>query len=254
MDYDNISQIYDVSRAANLETVEILVKLIQASSDSLLLDLGCGTGNYTTALQQIAKNVIGIDLSKGMIEQARAKYPAIQFIHGDITSLPFDSEIFDGAFSIQVLHHIKKKEILLNEAHRVLRKGAYIAIHSCSHNQMRSFWFCHYFPKGLKLEIARVPDVEVIAFLLERAGFSNIGVKICYNDTVVAHETPESYLNKNYRDGISTFALITEEEIELGCRKLQEDIAYGAIKNVIKHYNAKMAIAGGSSIIYGQKV
>ena len=119
MDYDNISPIYDVSRAANLETVKILVKLIQASSDSLLLDLGCGTGNYTTALLQIAKNVIGIDLSKGMIEQARAKYPAIQFIHGDITSLPFDSEIFDGAFSIQVLHHIKKKEILLNEAHRV---------------------------------------------------------------------------------------------------------------------------------------
>ena len=108
--YDTISRIYDVSRVANIETTEKLIRLLQVGCGSMLLDMGCGTGNYTFALQQVAKSVIGIDISIGMIEQARAKFPALRFICGDITSLPFDSETFDGAFSIQVLHHVKNKE------------------------------------------------------------------------------------------------------------------------------------------------
>ena len=254
MGYDKISQIYDISRAANDETVKILIKLLHVNSDSLLLDMGCGTGNYTAALHEAAKKIIGIDKSVGMIKRAQAKFPMFQFILGDITRLPFISDVFDGVFAIQVLHHIKKKETFLNEAHRVLRRGAYIALHSCSHSQMRSFWFCHYFPKGLELELARTPDVGVIASLLERAGFSDVGDKVCRNDMVVTNETPESYLDKNYRDGISTFSLLKMEEIEYGCKRLQNDITSGAISNIIQHYAAKLAIFGGSSIIYGQKI
>ncbi|KPL00947.1 MAG: hypothetical protein AMJ91_02500 [candidate division Zixibacteria bacterium SM23_73_3] len=251
--YDNISRIYDVSRAANVETVEKLVRLLHVSSDSVLLDLGCGTGNYTASLQQVAKSVMGIDISISMIERAQAKSPVLQFICGDVTNLPFNSETFDGAFAIQVLHHVKKKEIFLMEARRVLRKNAYIVIHSCSHRQMQAFWFYHYFPKGVEKDIKRTPDVGEIASLLERTGFSNIGIEICYHDVVVAHETPERYLDKNYRDGISTFTLLTKDDIELGCEKLQKDIASGAVESTVQQYEAKVAAVGGSSIIYGRK-
>lgn len=251
--YDNISRSYDVSRAVNAETVEKLVRLLRVSSDSVLLDLGCGTGNYTASLQQVAKSVMGIDRSTGMIEQARAKFPAVPFICGDVTSLPFDSETFHGAFAIQVLHHVKKKESLLLEAYRVLRNDAYIAIHSCSHRQMRAFWFYHYFPKGMEKDIERTPDAGEIASLLKKTGFSNIDIEICYHDTVVAHETPACYLDKNYRDGISTFALLTKRDVELGCEKLQEDIASGAVESVVQQYEVRVATAGGSSIIYGRK-
>ena len=251
--YDNISRIYDVSRAANPDTVEKLVTVLDVDCDSVLLDVGCGTGNYTIALQHAARSVIGIDISIGMIEQARAKFPALRFICSDVTNLPFESETFDGVFAIQVLHHIEEKEVFLREAHRVLRKGAHIAIHSCSHEQMRAFWFYHYFPKGLEVDLARIPDVGEIASLLERAGFSNVGIEICYHDAVVAHETPKSYLDKNYRESISTFVLLTKEGIELGCEKLQEDIASGAIESVVRQHQAKVATVGGSSIIYGGK-
>lgn len=252
--YDDISRIYDVSRAANIETTEKLVGLLHVDCDSVLLDMGCGTGNYTAALQQVAKSVIGIDVSMGMIEQARAKFPALRFICGDVTKLPFDSETFDGAFAIQVLHHVKKKGIFLREAHRVLRKGAYVAIHSCSHRQMRVFWFYHYFPKGLEVDLARIPDSKEIVSLLERAGFSDVGIEICYHDVVVAHETPEQYLNRDYRDSISTFAQLTEEDIESGCEKLEEDIASGAVESVVGQSEAKVANeVGGSCIIYGRK-
>ncbi len=252
--YDSISPIYDVSRGANVETIEKLVTLLHVDCDSVLLDMGCGTGNYTAALQQLAESVVGIDKSIGMIEQAQAKFPALRLICGDITSLPFSSGTFDGASAIQVLHHVETKETFIREVHRVLRKEAYIAIHSCSHRQMRAFWFYHYFPKGLEVDLARIPDSLEVALLLERIGFLDVGIEICYRDVVVAHEAPEDYLDKNYRDGISTFALLTNEDIEFGCKRLQEDIASGVVESIVQKSKVRVANSvGGSSIIYGQK-
>ncbi len=253
VDYDNVSRIYDVSRAANTETRGKLVSLLRVDSGSMLLDVGCGTGNYTAALEQIARSVIGIDISIGMISQARAKFPELKLICGDAAYLPFDPEVFDGAFVIQVFHHINEKESFLKEVYRVIRKGACIAIHSCSHKQLRAFWFYTYFPEGLEADLARIPDSCEIAALLEKTGFSDIGVEICYRDSVVVREAPQYYLNRDYRDSISTFALVTEEQIESGCEKLRRDIASGAVESVVRESEKVINETGGSSIVYGRK-
>ena len=119
---------------------------------------------------------------------------------------------------------------------------------------MRAFWFYHYFPKGFEVDLRQIPDSVEISSLLERMGFSNVGIEICYLDVGVAHETPERYLDKDYREGISTFSLLTEEDIEWGCGKLQEDIASGAVENIIRQFEDKVINdVGGSSIIYGWK-
>lgn len=254
INYNYISQFYDVSRATNAKNVEKIFRLLHVDCDSVLLDLGCGTGNYTAALQQLARSVIGIDISIGMIEQALSKFPSIRFICGDITCLPFNTETFAGAFVIGVLHHVKKKEIFLREAYRVIHRDAYIAIHFCSHRQMQAFWFYSYFPKGLEVDLSRIPDSEDIISLLERVGFSNVNIEICYYDVGVAYETPECYLDKNYRDSISTFSLLTEKDIKLGCEKLKEDIASGAVEKVVQQSEWKVTNkVGGSTIIYGRK-
>jgi SAM-dependent methyltransferase len=253
IDYDKVSRIYDTSRAANTETIEKLVELLHIGSDSVVLDMGCGTGNYAAALQRVAKMVIGVDSSTGMIEHARAKFPELPLICGDVTSLPFGSEAFDGAFAIQVLHHVEEKEVFLTEAYRVIRKGTFLVIDSCSHRQMRTFWDYHYFPKGLEVDIARIPDAEEIASLLERTGFSNVGIEISYTNISAEHEKPKRYLDKNYRDGMSTFCLLSDEDIESGCEKLREDIESGAIESIIRQFQAKESVVGGSTIIYGRK-
>ena len=254
VDYDKIGRIYDTSRLANPETLEKLTRLLEVGSRSVILDLGCGTGNYAGALGNVAKTVIGVDLSIGMLKQARAKFPSLQLVHGDVTSLPFASSIFDGALAVQVLHHVSDKEEFLREALRVVRDGGSIAIHACSHQQMRAFWFYHYFPRGLEVDLARMLDSREIASLLAAVGFSDIGIEICYSDVVVAGETPERYLDKNYRDSISTFAFLTEEEVGSGCQRIQEDIASGIVGSVVRQAEAKVADeTGGSCIIYGRK-
>ncbi len=254
IDYNKISRVYDTGRMANAETVEKLVRLLQISTDSVVLDMGCGTGNYAYAIQQIAKRVVGIDLSEGMLTKARIKYNDTQLIYGDVTRLPFPSAIFDGAFAVQVLHHVKEKELFIREAHRVLRKGACIAIHACSHQQFREFWFYHYFPKGLEVDVARMPDTEEIVSLLINAGFSDTGIEICYHDSVVADELPEGYLDNNYCNSISTFAFLSKDEIESVREKIRKDLASGVIKDIISQSEAMViSRTGGSCIIYGRK-
>lgn len=253
VDYDIVSRIYDTSRIAHAEVTEKLVKLMHAGHNSTVLDMGCGTGNYSATIQQVVKSIIGIDLSTGMLRQAHTKFPSLPIIYGDITSLPFSSQTFDGAYAVQVLHHVRKKEIFLKEARRVLKKGAYLALDSCSHQQMRTFWLYHYFPRGLEVDLARIPDVKDIANLLEATGFSNVVIEISYSDVAFEHEKPERYLDRDYRNGQSTFCLLSEADIDEGCKKLHDDIASGAIDGILKQFEAKEALAGGSCIIYGRK-
>lgn len=254
-DYDRISAVYDTSRQANNETVQKLVKLLHIDSGSVLIDMGCGTANYTAAFAQISKQIIGMDLSIRMLKKAQKKNQNLQFICGDVASLPFTTETFTGGFAVQVLHHVAKKDEFLREAHRVLKTGSYMALHSCSHSQMRAFWFYHYFPKGLEADLARIPDTEEICWSLEKSGFSNIGIEICYHDVVVSRETPERYLDKNYRDGVSTFAFLTDDDIELGCDKIQKDISSGDVERIVRQCEERVLNeVGGSSIVYGQKI
>ena len=118
---------------------------------------------------------------------------------------------------------------------------------------MRTFWLYHYFPKGLDLDLARIPDCGEITSLLEKAGFTDVMIEISYTDIAIEHEKPEHYLDKNYRDGQSTFCLLTEEDIGLGCMKLREDIASGTVKSVINQFEKMEMKTGGSCIIYGRK-
>ncbi len=252
IDYDKVSYVYDTSRMANAESIDKLLRILRISSNSMVLDLGCGTGNYTSILQQTAKAVVGIDQSRGMLHQARCKCKS-PLVQGDITYLPFANMIFDGAFAIQVLHHVKQKEQFLCDVYRVLHKGATFAIDSCSHRQMRTFWLYRYWPKGLNLDLARIPDTKEIASRLMRAGFSDIGMEVSYADIAAEHEKPERYLDKSYRDGQSTFQLLSEDEVVQGCRKLKKEIASEIVYQFIGQYEKQEARFGGSCIVYGRK-
>jgi SAM-dependent methyltransferase len=251
--YDQFSEIYDLSRGINPKTVKDLVKLTYIDQNSLLLDMGCGTGNYTHALKSIAKNIIGLDLSLGMIKKAKYKIPDLDIINTNVLNIPFRSEVFNGLYFIQVIHHISNKLVLFEEAYRVLHKNGHIAIHTCSPDQINTYWYTYYFPKGLKAELERFHDLEDIITLLKKVGFSKIGQRICYYDTVILNQSPENYLNKDFRDGDSFFTLMGEDEIEAGCKKLKDDLKSGAINKVLKEYRKRLKLYGGSLIIHGEK-
>ncbi len=93
--------------------------------NSLILDLGTGTGVLLQFLLQKRFEVIGIDFSKDMIKKAKDKIKREQgtLILGDIENLPFQKGAFDIVTAMTTLEFVKNVEKLLNEIWRVLKSG-----------------------------------------------------------------------------------------------------------------------------------
>jgi ubiquinone/menaquinone biosynthesis C-methylase UbiE len=88
-----------------------------------VLCIGCGTGeecNYIS--KQGAEKVVGIDISSGLIEQARKKFPGFEFHVMDMEHLRFENESFDYAYSSLTLHYVPKWLKTLQQVRRVLRE------------------------------------------------------------------------------------------------------------------------------------
>jgi ubiquinone/menaquinone biosynthesis C-methylase UbiE len=89
------------------------------------LDLGCGTGIYSYWLLEQGLSVTGVDISSEMLKVAKTKRDSekIQFLQGDIYSLPFPNETFDLVVSNIVLEFTNNPKQVVKEALRVLKHG-----------------------------------------------------------------------------------------------------------------------------------
>ncbi len=91
-----------------------------------ICDLGCGAGHITRYLKDRGATVCGIDLSPGMVEQARALNPDISFRQGNMLDLKaVADESFGGAAAFYSIIHIPRDSVIdaLREINRVLRSG-----------------------------------------------------------------------------------------------------------------------------------
>ena len=114
--------LYDAKHAFVWEKAKGVVDLLAAKSGERILDLGCGTGALTAEIAACGAHVIGADRSAEMIEEARKKFPAIQFEVCDARALPFSDE-FDAVFSNAALHWIPEAERVIQGVARALRPG-----------------------------------------------------------------------------------------------------------------------------------
>ena len=88
-----------------------------------VLDLGCNTGYGTSLIAGKAASVVGSDVSRSALAEARSAYPAIDFRQFDGVSLPFGDAAFDVVASFQVIEHVVDAERYLREISRVLQPG-----------------------------------------------------------------------------------------------------------------------------------
>lgn len=118
---------YDAKHAFVYEKAKGLVDLLAPKRGERILDLGCGTGALTADIAARGAEVLGIDRSAEMIEQAKSKFPALQFAVVDATALNFDKE-FDAVFSNAVLHWIPEAEKVVTGIARALKpRGRFVA-------------------------------------------------------------------------------------------------------------------------------
>lgn len=99
-----------------------------------ILDLGCGTGlelEEYLALNPSA-SIMGIDLSSGMLSALKNKFPdkTLDLICGSYFDIPFGSNRFDAAVSVESLHHFaaEQKQLLYKKLFNSLKTNGYFVL------------------------------------------------------------------------------------------------------------------------------
>ncbi len=145
-----------------------------------VIDIGCGGGIYTKELALMgAKNVIGLDFSKEILNAAKencSDFPNISFIHSDAHHIPYHNETFDIVISRAVIHHLQDIPTFLREASRILKKNGVLilqdrTIEDCtvpgSPEHIRGYFFS-VFPKLIETESKRRPKTTTIQKELQK--------------------------------------------------------------------------------------
>lgn len=128
---------YDEHMLTNIESARefypFTARQLPMEPGARILDLGCGTGLELAeyfALNPGAK-VTGIDLASGMLRALKEKFPGkdITLICGSYFDVPF-GEGFDGAVSVESLHHFTKEEKipLYRKLRNALKPGGFFIL------------------------------------------------------------------------------------------------------------------------------
>jgi len=91
---------------------------------SQVLDLACGTGDLARDLERDGHEVVGVDLSAGMLRAAHTTAPLVR---GDAATLPFAACSFDGVVCGFALRNFVDLGVVFAEVARVLRRGGRFA-------------------------------------------------------------------------------------------------------------------------------
>lgn len=128
--FDEISTHYDkmnnyISFGTHYLIKKNALKNLKIGKNSYVLDLCCGTGDFTQIISKISpkSKVIGLDNSVEMLKLAKAKNPDKVFMQGDCTELPFTQNEFDFITIGFGLRNIENRKKALSEIYRILKKG-----------------------------------------------------------------------------------------------------------------------------------
>jgi SAM-dependent methyltransferase len=135
MSYDRVAGDYVRRIADELQHKPLDRQLLDRFAASVrnsgpVCDIGCGPGHVAQYLHQQGLDVCGIDLSSGMIEQARRLNPGLHFQQGDMTALDVPDATWSGMAAFYSIIHIPRDEVVraLGELRRVLCPGGLLLL------------------------------------------------------------------------------------------------------------------------------
>jgi len=126
--YDRIAPHFSEKRQNPWPEVESFLENRRAE---IAIDIGCGNGRHTELLAAIADRAIGLDVSRGVLGEARDRQRrhgfAAELVQADASILPFHNDGVDLAVYVAALHHLPSREARiasLDELARALEPGA----------------------------------------------------------------------------------------------------------------------------------
>ncbi|HSS93726.1 MAG TPA: methyltransferase domain-containing protein [Candidatus Dormibacteraeota bacterium] len=119
------------------DRLQEVVDLVRPQPGDLALDVATGTGNTAFALAPLVRRVVGLDLTREMLDVAgrltgERGIDNVNWVLGDASALPFADETFDIYVVRAAPHHFPRFDAFVQEAFRVLRAGRHAAFVDCA--------------------------------------------------------------------------------------------------------------------------
>jgi demethylmenaquinone methyltransferase/2-methoxy-6-polyprenyl-1,4-benzoquinol methylase len=206
--FDRIAPVYDVMNRVMTAGLDRRWRRLAAAEvvwpGDRVLDACCGTGDLAVECERRGGRVVGLDFSDPMLERARKKSGAIEWVQGDALALPFEDGVFDAATVGFGVRNLADLEGGLRELARVLRPGGKLAVLEITRPQglLKPFfrlWFDvlvpfagRVLPGGkaytyLPASVRRFPGPDDLSTLLERAGFADVRYRLLGGGSVALH-------------------------------------------------------------------
>ena len=267
-DYTSASAHYDATRGPI--GVDVILGCLARAGRPLeaqvLVDAGCGTGNYSAALLPHVGCIQAVDMNEGMLGVAREKLAAgesagrIRFHRAGIDALPLEAGSADAVMVNQVLHHLPDDadggwpvtRRVIQEFARVLRPGGALVVNFCSHAQLRRGWWV-YALIGAAAErmIARHMPIVELERLIAESGFAH-GRRYVPTDAVIqgrAYFDPRGPLDSAWRAGDSIWAMLSAAELEEVEARVRAMDARGELEAFVAEHDAERLDLGQTTFL-----
>jgi len=245
-DYSEIARYYDRLRPDPSDLwVSKIIQCGTINSDSVVLDVGCGTGRFPLRISALKKPLIcGLEPSIQMLKNAVTKDGAkkILWIRGDGHRLPFSDSCFDCVYMTLVIHHLENKELALREIYRTLRKDGTCVIVTNSHYRMKRH-VLKDFPGLMAIDLKRFPTIPRLKRMMVEVGFKDVHYHVVNYDE--GYMPTEEYIARVERKYISTLTLLSREHFKKGLEVLKEKMR--------EKYGKRFRRITGFDLVVGRK-
>jgi ubiquinone/menaquinone biosynthesis C-methylase UbiE len=223
VNYDAIAGNYDARYTFGLYdgVREVLRTLVLAKKPVRVLEVGCGTGYWLSALLDLTPDLYGLDYSLEMLKKAVGRDSRGRVVRGTAETLPFQGASFDLIFCVNAIHHFEQFDNLIAEARRLLRPGGTLALIGMDPHHGRDYWCVYdFFPETKATDLARYPSSGQIIDAMLRAGFDGVDCRVACR--FAATRLGEAVFDdpELQRNGCSQMALLTDEQYAAGIERI----------------------------------
>jgi SAM-dependent methyltransferase len=216
--------------------------------------------------------IYGVDINKTMIEKAEGKIKKtsknssnVTFVHASILEYPFQENFCHAILVNQIIHHLETEKtvdsytntkLMFKEAYRILQPNGLLIMNISTHEQWYDgFWFYELLPGARDKLIKRHASMDsLIAFAKEaKLELKSIYTPVSEILQSSSYFNPTGPLEKVFRDGDSTWALASEQELASALNFIETKAKNGTLQAYFEKRDALRKRIGQTTFLVFRK-